>query len=67
MAFDATAHGTWGCPPEAYADVLRLLSAGDVVIHPFVDVAPMSSINDQLAAMAAHQLEKRMVLVPQPN
>ena len=64
MAFDATAHGSWGCPPAAYADVLRLIYDGKVVIDPFVDYAPMSTVNQQLEAMAAHKLEKRMVLDP---
>ncbi|HSL22066.1 MAG TPA: 6-hydroxycyclohex-1-ene-1-carbonyl-CoA dehydrogenase [Vicinamibacterales bacterium] len=64
MAFDATVHGTWGCPPEAYPDVLRLIADGRVAIRPFVDYAPMSSLNDLLAAMAAHRLSARMVLDP---
>lgn len=64
MAFDATAHGSWGCPPEAYRDVLRLLYDRKVVIDPFVEVAPMSEVNALLGSMAAHALTRRMVLVP---
>jgi 6-hydroxycyclohex-1-ene-1-carbonyl-CoA dehydrogenase len=64
MAFDATAHGTWGCPPAAYGDVLQFIYDGRVRVEPFVDYAPLSSVNDQLAAMAAHKLEQRMVLDP---
>ena len=64
MAFDATVHGTWGCPPEAYPDVLRLIADGRVAIRPFVEHAPMSSINDLLKAMAGHALRSRMVLDP---
>ncbi len=64
MAFDSTAHGSWGCPPEAYAEVLQLIYQGKVVIEPFVIYAPMSSVNDQLTAMAEHRLEKRVVLDP---
>lgn len=64
MAFDATAQGSWGCPPEAYADVLRLLYEREVVIEPFVEIAPMSSVNALLDAMAAHALTRRMVLDP---
>jgi 6-hydroxycyclohex-1-ene-1-carbonyl-CoA dehydrogenase len=64
MAFDATIHGSWGCPPEAYPDVLRLIAAGDVVIEPFVDYAPMSRINELLDALAHHRLERRMILDP---
>jgi 6-hydroxycyclohex-1-ene-1-carbonyl-CoA dehydrogenase len=64
MAFDATVHGTWGCPPEAYPDVLRLIAAEKVALTPFVERAPMSSINEQLARMQAHALRARMVLDP---
>ncbi len=48
MAFDATVHGTWGCPPEAYPEVLRLIYDGKVVLEPFVERAPMSRINELL-------------------
>lgn len=64
MAFDATVHGTWGCPPEAYPDVLRLIADGRVAIRPFVEHAPMSSLNELLRAMAADELRSRMVLDP---
>jgi 6-hydroxycyclohex-1-ene-1-carbonyl-CoA dehydrogenase len=64
MAFDATVHGSWGCPPDAYPDVLRLIADGHVAIRPFIDHAPMSSVNDLLQAMAAHRLGARMVLDP---
>lgn len=64
MAFDATVHGTWGCPPDAYPDVLRLIADGHVAIRPFVEHAPMSSVNGLLKAMAGHALRSRMVLDP---
>ncbi len=64
MAFDATVHGTWGCPPEAYPEVLRLVFDGRVVIEPFVDRAPMSRLNALLDDMAHHRLSRRMILDP---
>jgi 6-hydroxycyclohex-1-ene-1-carbonyl-CoA dehydrogenase len=64
MAFDATVHGTWGCPPEAYPAVLRLIADGRIAIRPFIEHAPMSSLNDLLRAMSAHALRARMVLDP---
>jgi 6-hydroxycyclohex-1-ene-1-carbonyl-CoA dehydrogenase len=64
MAFDATVHGTWGCPPAAYPAVLDLIAAGQVVLDPFVEHAPMSSLNDLLDALAHHRLERRMILDP---
>lgn len=64
MAFDATVHGTWGCPPEAYPAVLQLVADGRIALKPFIDYAPMSSLNTLLTAMAAHELTARMVLDP---
>ncbi len=64
MAFDATVHGTWGCPPEAYGDVLRLIYAGQVALEPFCAFASMKDVNVLLADMAAHKLDKRMVMTP---
>jgi 6-hydroxycyclohex-1-ene-1-carbonyl-CoA dehydrogenase len=64
MAFDATVHGTWGCPPEAYSGALRLIYDGKVALAPFVEHAPMSRINVLLDDMAHHRLAKRMVLDP---
>jgi 6-hydroxycyclohex-1-ene-1-carbonyl-CoA dehydrogenase len=64
MAFDATVHGTWGCPVEAYPAVIDLIATGAVALDPFVERAPMSRLNDHLEAMAAHRLERRLVLDP---
>lgn len=64
MAFDATVHGTWGCPPAAYPAVLELIADGRVAISPFVEHAPMSRINELLDKMAHHALTNRMILDP---
>lgn len=64
MAHDATVHGTWGCPPEAYRGVLRLVYEGKVALSPFVERAPMSALNHLLDEMAARRLRRRMVLLP---
>jgi 6-hydroxycyclohex-1-ene-1-carbonyl-CoA dehydrogenase len=64
MAFDATVHGTWGCPPDAYPDVLGMIADGRVQIDPFVAHAPMSDVNRLLDDMAGHRLHARMVLDP---
>jgi len=64
MAFDATIHGTWGCPPEVYPGVLKLIDEGKVQLDPFIAYGPMSKLNDYLSDMAAHKLERRMVLDP---
>ena len=64
MAFDATVHGTWGCPVEAYPAVIDLIATGKVALDPFVERAPMSRLNEHLEAMHAHRLERRLVLDP---
>ena len=64
MAFDATVHGTWGCPPEAYPAVLRMIYDGDIVLEPFVEHADMSELDRLLDDMANHRLTRRMVLHP---
>lgn len=64
MAFDATVHGTWGCPPELYPEVLGLIEERQVVLEPFVDYAPMSRAGALLEEMAQGRLPRRMVLDP---
>ncbi|HEX6202116.1 MAG TPA: 6-hydroxycyclohex-1-ene-1-carbonyl-CoA dehydrogenase [Thermoanaerobaculia bacterium] len=64
MAHDATVHGTWGCPPEAYPEVLDLIYRGDVDLAPVVEHAPMSRLNALLDDMAHHRLGRRMILHP---
>ncbi len=65
MAFDAEIRGTWGCPLEAYPAVLELIARGKVQLDPFVERAPMSHVDDYLAAMHAGRLERRLVLDPE--
>jgi len=64
MAFDATVHGSWGCPVEAYPDVLKLIYDGRVQLAPFCDFAPLSDVNTVLADMAGHNLTRRIILTP---
>ncbi|MCC6665797.1 MAG: 6-hydroxycyclohex-1-ene-1-carbonyl-CoA dehydrogenase [Polyangiaceae bacterium] len=64
MAFDATVHGSWGCPVEAYPAVLKLIYDGKVVLEPFIERAPMSKINQHMKALAEHKLAKRLVMDP---
>ncbi len=64
MALDAQAIGTWGCPPEAYPDVLRLVYDGVVRLDPFIEHRPMSAVNDHLAEMSSGALKRRVVMDP---
>jgi hypothetical protein len=41
-----------------------LIEEGKVKLDPFIAYGPMSKVNDYLADMAAHKLERRMVMDP---
>jgi 6-hydroxycyclohex-1-ene-1-carbonyl-CoA dehydrogenase len=64
MAFDARALGNWGCPPEYYPAALDLVLDGKVQIAAFVEKRPLETINEVFAAVHAHEIRKRVVLVP---
>jgi 6-hydroxycyclohex-1-ene-1-carbonyl-CoA dehydrogenase len=65
MAFDATAQGNWGCLPEHYPAVLDLVLQGGVALAPFVEMRPLSTINDVFAEVHAGRATRRIVLVPE--
>ncbi|NOX86769.1 MAG: 6-hydroxycyclohex-1-ene-1-carbonyl-CoA dehydrogenase [Chlorobi bacterium] len=64
MAFDAALVGTWGCKPELYPEVLELVETGKLNIAPFIQLFPMSKINEVFKNTLAHQYKKRSILVP---
>jgi len=61
MAFDATAFGNWGCLPEHFPPILRLVAEGRIVVEPFVERFPMSRLNELLREK--HHA-RRPVLIP---
>jgi len=64
MAFDATARGNWGCPPEQYPNALAMVLEGKIHVEPFVEMHPLEEAQQVLEAVHHHQLQKRAVLVP---
>lgn len=65
MAFDAEVIGTWGCLPEYYPIVLDMVLSKKILIDPFVDVRPMSTIAATFDEIhKAGSPEKRVVLKP---
>lgn len=64
MAFDATARGSWGCPPEQYPAALALVLTGKVALEPFVERHPLEEAPALLEAVARHEIRKRVILVP---
>jgi 6-hydroxycyclohex-1-ene-1-carbonyl-CoA dehydrogenase len=64
MAFDATARGNWGCPPEQYPAALRLVLEGKVALAPFTEQHPLDEAPAILEAVARHSLRRRAILRP---
>ena len=67
MAFAARAEGTWGCPPDLFPEVLDLVLSRRVAVDPFVELHPMSTINDVFDKLRRHALRRRPVLIPEPS
>jgi 6-hydroxycyclohex-1-ene-1-carbonyl-CoA dehydrogenase len=64
MALDARAEGNWGCPPARYPEALDLVLRGQVRIAPYVERRPLAAVNEALADLMAHRIDRRVVLVP---
>jgi 6-hydroxycyclohex-1-ene-1-carbonyl-CoA dehydrogenase len=64
MAFDATAAGNWGCPPEQYPAALALVLSGEIVTAPFVEIHPLDSAAEVFEAVARHEIRRRVIFVP---
>jgi 6-hydroxycyclohex-1-ene-1-carbonyl-CoA dehydrogenase len=64
MAFDAEIIGTWGCPPDRYAEVLAMCLDGRIKLAPFVETRPMSQIAQVFDDAHHGKLKKRVILTP---
>lgn len=64
MAFNARMQGNWGCLPEHYPAALELVLSGKIQMKPFVQLYPLSDINNVFEAAHTHSLDRRAVLVP---
>ncbi len=64
MAFHATLKGNWGCVPEYYPDVVKLVLEGKVQIKPFVEIHPLDQINEVFEKVHSREIKKRPILVP---
>ncbi|MGA8224451.1 MAG: 6-hydroxycyclohex-1-ene-1-carbonyl-CoA dehydrogenase [Candidatus Acidiferrales bacterium] len=67
MAFDATARGNWGCPPDQYPAALKLVLEGKVVLAPFIEKHPLEEAPEVLEAVAKRSLRRRVILQPNHN
>jgi len=64
MAFDATARGNWGCPPEQYPAALQMILERRVVLSPFVEVHDLEEAPVVMEEVANHALRRRAILRP---
>ncbi len=64
MAFHARALGNWGCPPALYPEALELVLDNKIQVLPFVEHHGLDDINEVFAAVHAHELKRRAILVP---
>lgn len=62
MALHATAQGNWGCLPEHYPKVLELVLSGKVMLEPFVEHRPLSTINETFAELHDGKHSRRVIL-----
>jgi 6-hydroxycyclohex-1-ene-1-carbonyl-CoA dehydrogenase len=67
MAFDATARGNWGCPPEHYPDALRMVLEGKIKLNPFIEIHSLVEAPTIFEAVANHSLRSRVILRPNHN
>jgi 6-hydroxycyclohex-1-ene-1-carbonyl-CoA dehydrogenase len=65
MAQDATAQGNWACLPEHYPAAVDLILSGKVVLEPFIESRPLSTINETFEDVHHRRARGRVVLVPE--
>ena len=64
MAFDATAAGNWGCPPEHYPDALALVLDGKVRLDDYTEFHPLDDAPRVFDRAVQHELTRRAILTP---
>ncbi len=67
MAFDATARGNWGCPPEQYPAALDLVLSGKITLGPYLEVHSLDDAPEIFEAVARHAIQRRVILKPKSN
>ncbi len=65
MAFDATAQGNWGCPPEHYPAIVDLVLSDRVKLKPFIERRSLTSINQTFEDLHERRISRRVILVPE--
>jgi 6-hydroxycyclohex-1-ene-1-carbonyl-CoA dehydrogenase len=64
MAFDATARGNWGCPPDQYPGALQMVLAGKIALAPYIELHALDEAPAVVEAVAKHSIRRRAILQP---
>jgi 6-hydroxycyclohex-1-ene-1-carbonyl-CoA dehydrogenase len=64
MAFDATAAGNWGCPPDQYPDALAFVLDRRVRLDEYVEFHPLDDASAVFERAVLHTLTRRAILMP---
>jgi len=64
MAFDASAQGNWGCPPDQYPAALDFVLRGKIVLEPYLEVHALDEAPAVFDAVARHAIRRRVILKP---
>ncbi|HYA24957.1 MAG TPA: 6-hydroxycyclohex-1-ene-1-carbonyl-CoA dehydrogenase [Terriglobales bacterium] len=64
MAFDATARGNWGCPPDQYPAALSLVLEGKIALAAYIEEHSLDEAPEVLEAVHKHAIRRRAVLIP---
>jgi len=67
MAFDATAQGNWGCPPDQYPAALALVLEGRIALGPYVEPHALEEAPAIFEAVAKHAIRRRVILTPRTD
>jgi len=67
MAFDATARGNWGCPPDQYPAALQFVLDGKVALAPFIEMHSLEEAPEILEAVHRHAVDRRVILQPRDS
>jgi hypothetical protein len=67
MAFDATAAGNWGCPPDRYPDALALVLDGKVRLDEYVELHPLDEASAVFEQAIHHTLTRRAILATEEH
>jgi len=67
MAFDADLFGNWGCSPKYYPPVVEGVLNGSIQLKQNIVTYPLSQLNEVVELANAHKLDRRAIMIPDPE